>query len=187
MHLQIIVGSIREGRMARPVADWAEQSLSGRDGLSLELIDLKDWNLPMFDLAKPPAMGNYEDDLQQRWAKKVAEADAYLIVAPEYNHGYSAVLKNAFDYVYAEWHRKPATFISYGSVAGGRVVEQLRGVLVELHIAPLREALHIKDVWGKVDDGKFKDNKDDSKQLNKIADELLWWGNALKKAREADS
>jgi NAD(P)H-dependent FMN reductase len=143
MHIQIIVGSVREGRRAKPVADWAYQHAATRTDCSVELVDLKDWKLPLFSIGKPPILGEYEDALQQRWAQKVAQADGYLFVSPEYNHGYTPALKNALDYLYAEWVRKPASFVTYGGVSGARGVEQLRLVLVELQMAPLRDALHI--------------------------------------------
>jgi NAD(P)H-dependent FMN reductase len=149
----------------------------------VELIDLKEWNLPVFALAKPPIMGDYEDALQQRWASKIASADGYLLISPEYNHGYSPALKSALDYLYAEWARKPVSFVSYGGVNGARSIEQMRQVVVELQMAPLREALHIPGVWGKQADGRFNGDERDEKQLNKVLDQLLWWGNALRDAR----
>jgi len=185
MHLQIIVGSTRQGRRSRPVADWAYQFAAARTDLSVEMIDLKDWNLPMFDLPKPPALGNYEDSLQQRWAAKIAEGDAYLFVSPEYNHGYTAVLKNALDYLFAEWARKPASFISYGGAHGARGIEQLRLVLIELRVAPLRDALHIVNIVQKFSDGRFEGDERDVRQLNHILDDIVWWGEALKAARNA--
>lgn len=187
MHIQILIGSVREGRMAKPVGDWALGIASTRKGLSAELIDLKEWDLPMFALAKGPSGGNYEDALQKRWAEKIAQGDGYLFISPEYNHGYSAVLKNALDYLYAEWARKPAGCISYGGVKGARSVEQLRLVLVELQMAPLRDAVHIADVWGKVEGGRFTGDDRDVKQLDKVLDELSWWGSALRQGRETDS
>lgn len=93
MHLQIIIGSIRQGRKAKPVGDWVYRIAVSRNDLSAELVDLKNWNLPMFELSKPPILGGYEDALQQRWADKIGEADGYLFVSPEYNHGYSSVQK----------------------------------------------------------------------------------------------
>lgn len=185
MHIQIIVGSIREGRMAKPVSDWVHHIALSREDMSAELVDLKEWDLPMFALSKGPIMGDYQDPLQQRWAAKIAEGDCYLFVSPEYNHGYSAALKNALDYLYGEWVRKPASFVAYGGVKGARSVEQLRLVLVELQMAPLRDALHIQRLWDKVNDGRFAGDEKDAKQLHKVFDELLWWGTALRGARES--
>ena len=185
MKFQTIIGSVREGRVGGPVGKWIEEVASTRDDFEHELIDLKEWNLPMFNLPKGPIMGDYEDAVQKRWAAKITEADGYLFVSPEYNHGYSPALKNALDYLYAEWNRKPASYATYGSVQGARSIEQLRLVLIELQIAPLREALHINDVWSKVSDGKFSPADNEAKQLHTVFDDLLWWGKALKKARES--
>lgn len=183
MHIQIIVGSVRKGRIAKPVADWAHEVAAARDDLSVELVDLKEWDLPIFALPKGPAAGEYEDPLQKRWAAKIAQGDGYLFVCPEYNHGYTAALKNALDYLYSEWNRKPGACISYGGVRGARSVEQLRLVMVELRMAPLRNAVHIDSVWKKVGDGRFSADEKDQKQLQTVLDELLWWGTALKNAK----
>ena len=184
MHIQIIIGSIREGRIAKPVGDWTYQNTQSRAGVTVELIDLKEWDLPLFNLAKGPIQGNYEDPLQQRWAAKIAQADGYLFISPEYNHGYSPALKNALDYLYAEWNRKPAACVTYGGVAGARSVEQLRQVLIELQMAPLRDAVHIANIFGKVNNGKFSGEESDLKQLDKVIDELIWWGSALRNAKK---
>lgn len=183
MHIQIIVGSIRQGRKAKAVGDWANEQIAKRPNVSVELVDLRDWNLPMFDLSKPPILGNYQDTLQQRWADKIAQGDGYVFISPEYNHGYTSVLKNALDYLYSEWGRKPASIISYGSVSGARGVEQLRLVLIELQMVPLRDAVHIPDIGRKIEGEVFVGDGNDNQQLNKALDDLLWWGKALRNAR----
>lgn len=184
MHIQIIVGSVREGRRAKPVADWVYQQATSRGDCSVELVDLKDWDLPLFSLGRPPILGEYEDELQQRWAQKIAQADGYLFVSPEYNHGYTPVLKNALDYLYAEWLRKPASFVTYGGVSGARGVEQLRLVLIELQMAPLRDAVHIGGIPSKLTDGVFTGDSRDEQQLKGVLDELLWWSRALSNAKQ---
>jgi NAD(P)H-dependent FMN reductase len=185
MKIQILIGSVREGRLSKPVAEWVHRELSSRSDIEPEVVDLKDWDLPMFALPKSPGAGNYEDPLQIKWGQWVDRADGYIFVSPEYNHGYSAVLKNALDYVYAEWNKKPCAFVSFGSVSGARSVEQLRLVAVELKMAPLRDAVHIKDIWSKMEGGALKADTADLKQLARAADELVWWATALKTAREA--
>jgi NAD(P)H-dependent FMN reductase len=130
--------------------------------------------------------GDYAHESVRAWAKKIGEADAYIMIAPEYNHGYSAVLKNALDVVYGEWNNKAVGFVSYGSVGGGRVVEQLRQVSVELQMASTRNAVHIQAPWFLLDENG--DLKSDalvpySDSLNGMVDQLVWWGNALKEAR----
>jgi NAD(P)H-dependent FMN reductase len=119
-----------------------------------------------------------------RWAKKVAEANGYIIVSPEYNHGYSAVLKNAFDHTYAEWHRKPIGFVGYGGVGGARAIEQLRMVAIEFEMAPIRNAVHLPtEVYLGVNQGKPEPFEPVKAQAERFLTQLLWWTNALKKAR----
>jgi NAD(P)H-dependent FMN reductase len=183
LHIQVIVGSVREGRTSLPVAEWAVGQLRNNPRFSVELIDLADWSLPMFALSKPPAMGLSEDLLQRRWAEKVAEADGYVFVFPEYNHGYPAVLKNALDYLYAEWSQKPAACVSFGNAGGARAVEQLRLVLVELQMAPLATALHIMRVGSKTTNGTFVGDERDVASFDRVLAQLRWWGAALRSAR----
>jgi len=185
MNIQIIIGSIREGRRGKSIGEWAYRAASARGDLSVELIDLNDWNLPMFDLAKPPIMGNYANPLQQRWAKKIKAADGYVFISPEYNHSFPSALKNAIDYLYAEWGRKPATFIGYGPTGAIRSIEQLRLVLLELNMAPLGKALHLMRVHEKMEDNRFLGDEQDAANLNHVLDELLWWSRALSEAKIA--
>lgn len=185
MHLQIILGSIREGRRSGPVAQWAVERASTRADVTVELIDLKTWNLPMFSLAKFPSEGDYEDPLQQRWAETIARADGYLFVVAEYNHGYTAALKNALDYLYAEWNRKPASFIAFGNAEGARAVQQLKLVLNELEVAALPTAVHLRDVAKKIEDGVFTAADAEAKRFDTMFDEWVWWAKALRAARDA--
>ena len=189
MHLQIILGSIREGRRSGPVAQWAlrqaEARAAKRSGVTVELIDLKDWKLPLFDLERFPSQGDYQDPLQQRWAATIARADGYLFVSPEYNHGYTAALKNALDYLYAEWNRKPASFVSFGNAEGARGIEQLRLVLIELEMAALPTAVHLRDVTKKIVDGVFTADPHEDERFGVVFDEWMWWADALRVARTA--
>ncbi len=156
--VHVVLGSTRQGRAGERVARWFLEVGAARDDLRLELVDLRDWPLPFFDLPKPPAAGGYEDAAQSAWAAKVAEADAYVLVTPEYNHGYPAVLKNALDTVYAEWGGKPVGFVGYGGSGGGlRAVEQLRQVVVELDMVPLRQQVALPRVYAAfAEDGSLK-------------------------------
>jgi NAD(P)H-dependent FMN reductase len=187
LKIQVIVGSVREGRASLPIARWVHAGASEHDHLAAELVDLVDWPLPMFALAMPPAMGAYKDPLQQRWAAKIGEADGYVLVSPEYNHSTSAVLKNALDYLYAEWNRKPVAFVSFGNAGGARAVEQLRGIAVELRMAPLGEAVHLFGIGDKLRDGRFETDAKDKKQLVQLFESLAWWAEALRIARMADA
>ncbi len=185
LHLQVILGSVREGRRSGPVAQWACERASTRAGVTVELIDLKEWNLPIFSLARFPSQGDYEDPLQQRWADTVKRADGYLFVVSEYNHGITAALKNALDYLYAEWNRKPASFVAFGNAEGARAVQQLKLVLNELEIAPLPTAVHLRGVAQKIANGTFAADDAEEKRFGTMFDEWLWWAKALRAARDA--
>lgn len=184
-HIQIIVGSVREGSVSLSVGRWANKIAARRTDITAELVDLREWNLPLLAFPKPPAMGDYEDELQKRWAAKIGAADGYVFVTAEYNHGYSAALKNALDYLFSEWHRKPAAFVAFGNTGGARSVEQLRLVLVELQMAPLSAALHIHGVGEKLNDGVFIGNPSDERRFDAVVDDLAWWASALSRARKS--
>ncbi|MES2987505.1 MAG: NAD(P)H-dependent oxidoreductase [Pseudomonadota bacterium] len=183
LKILVILGSVREGRMAGPVGRWVMAQAEDRDALDCELIDLKEWDLPFYAFPDSPAKGNYQDPLQRRWAEKVGSADGYILICPEYNHGPPAVLKNALDFVYAEWNRKPVAFVGYGGNGAARSIELLTCVTRELQLAPLEASTHIMGVWGKVKDGVFTGDDKDLRWLGHGFDELAWWGNALKAAR----
>ena len=144
LKIHIIVGSVREGRISLPIAEWVMARALARDDLAPELLDLLVWDLPMFAEPNPPATGKYTGEKQRAWGEKIDAADGYILVAPEYNHGTSAVLKNALDTVYAEWGRKPVAFVAHGGMGGARSVEQLRGVTAAMAMAPLSQALHLQ-------------------------------------------
>lgn len=163
--------------------------LSKLEGVEVELLDLKDYSLPFFDESNSPEglERKYSNKVAQKWSAKVDEADAFIIITPEYNHGTSGVLKNALDWLYYEWVRKPVAFISYSpNAAGGvRAVEQLRQNVIELQMAPLREAIHVTYVLDTIDeDGKLLQGHF-NERLTKLMDELIWWSKALKAARES--
>ena len=137
----IILGSTREGRLGEDVARWLMRQLSGRQDADFELADLREYRLPIYEGPSP----DHRDAAVRRWADKVAAADGYVVVTPEYNHGYPAVLKSALDHAYQEWNRKPVAFVSYGGHAAGyRAVEQLRQMALELQMVPIREQVGIR-------------------------------------------
>lgn len=182
LKVQVILGSTRQGRKGEKVAKWIYNLASNREDFETEFIDLKDWNIPFLDDPVPPMMGEYSNPLIRKWAKKISEADAYIIVTPEYNHGYPAVLKNALDVVYKEWVNKPVTFVAYGGMVGGaRAVEQLRQVAIELQMAPIREAIYIPFIWNAFDEsGELKNKEDYGKKAENMFKQLVWWAEALK-------
>jgi len=191
LNIKLILGSTRENRFSEKLLPWITETLNQYPDLQVEVLDLRDFTLPYFESPMSPAYitdGNYATPEINAWAKKIKEADGFIIVAPEYNHGYSAVLKNALDVIYAEWNRKAVGFISYGSVGGGRVVEQLRSVAIELQMASTRNAVHIQAPWAlQNEDGSLKDGVLDgyTHNLTTMAEELTWWAHALKDARNA--
>jgi NAD(P)H-dependent FMN reductase len=145
LKIAIIMGSTREGRFSERPAGWVLGRLSKQEGVEAELLDLRDFPMPFYDSVATPkaAKGVYSNEIAQKWAEKIKQVDGFIIVTPEYNHGYPAVLKNALDWIYQEWNNKPVGFVAYGSVGGARSVEQLRQVAVELEMLPLRNGVHI--------------------------------------------
>ena len=132
LRILVILGSTREGRFGDKPAHWIHGRLAEHPELDAELVDLRAWPLPMFDQPRSPARvtdGNYGNELANAWAHKIAGRRRLRDrLAAEYNHGYSAVLKNAMDWLFREWNRKPVTFVGYGNLGGGRAIEQLRQV-----------------------------------------------------------
>lgn len=186
LKIQIILGSTRPERQSEKVGKWIGSQVSKNKDLTAEILDLRDYPMPFFNESVPPAMldGKYSDKTVMKWVSKVKEGDGYIIIAPEYNHGYPAVLKNALDYPYSEWHNKPVAFVSYGGASGARSVEQLRQVVSELRMVDLRDAVQLTGVMQAFDEkGQPKDLK-----LNdfaaKMIDSLVWWAGILKQARK---
>src|SRR3984893_1069994 len=144
--ISVIVGSTREGRFSDKPAQWILQHLKNREGVDARLLDLRHFPMPFFDQPLTPAMPGrqpYEHHVVKQWTAAVAASDGFVFVTPEYNYGPAAVLKNAIDWVCPEWNRKAAAFVSYGSVAGARSVQQLRETAIEVQIAPVRSSVHI--------------------------------------------
>ena len=140
----IIVGSTRPGRFADHPAKWINEIAGKREEFDVELLDLRDWPMPFFNEEMSPAWGPSKNEVALRWQKKIDSLDGFIIVAAEYNRGPTAVLKNALDYAYKEWNKKPVAFVGYGGVGGARAVEQLRLNAIELQMAPTRAAVHIQ-------------------------------------------
>lgn len=142
--LTVIVGSTRPGRAAAPVAEWFVDRARAHDRFAVEVADLADLALPLLDEPHHPRLGRYEHQHTRDWSERVRRSDAVVMVTPEYNYGYPAALKNAIDYLHAEWAHKPVGFVSYGGVAAGtRAVQQLKQVVTTLRMAPVFEAVNI--------------------------------------------
>lgn len=188
MKIAVILGSTREIRRGGRVAKWLMPQLSKIKGAKFELLDLRDYPLPFYNESNSPDSleNGYSNSIATKWAAKIGEADAFIIITPEYNHGPSAVLKNALDWVYNEWNKKPVSFVSYapGAAGGIRAVEQLRQITIELQMAPMHAAVHVSHVLDTIDEnGKLLKGKH-NERVKVVVDELLWWAKALKTARD---
>jgi len=192
VELKVIVGSTRPGRFSELLLPWVSAVIEKNAGFNLEIIDLREYQLPFFDAKVSPAYienADYGHPEVNRFAKKISEADAVVMITPEYNHGYSGILKNAIDSVYREWNNKPLALVSYGSVGGARAVEQLRLVAIELQMAPIRNGVHIMAPWLLTEtDGSLKDGVLDgyTASLEAQLKQLHWWAQALKTARSVN-
>jgi NAD(P)H-dependent FMN reductase len=183
----VILGSTRQGRFGETVARWLFPIVESREDLTAELVDLRDWKLPYYDRPNVAAASEYDDEQCRAWAEVVGRADGFLVITPEYNFGYPAVLKSALDAIYKEWNRKPVAFASYGGWSGGtRAVEQLRSVAVELQMVPVRGSLVLQFAPRLFDEDGTPKNPDlYNAAATRMLDDLAWWAMALKTAREA--
>jgi NAD(P)H-dependent FMN reductase len=180
----IIVGSTRPGRHADSVARWVYEKARKRTDAQFEIVDIKDYNLPMLNEPIPPSQGKYSQAHTREWARKVASFDAYLFVTAEYNHTLPAALKNALDFVYAEWNNKAAGIVAYGaSASGSRAAEHLRQVLGELQVADVRAQVLLSLYTDFENFAAFKPNPVHEANLAAMLDQVVAWGEALKGVR----
>ncbi|MCP3785569.1 NAD(P)H-dependent oxidoreductase [Micromonospora sp. A3M-1-15] len=184
--LQIIIASTRPGRLGLPVAEWINTVAVEHGGFDqVELVDLAEWNLPFMDEPNHPRLRRYEHQHTRDWSATIDRADAFLIVMPEYNFGYTAPLKNAIDYLAHEWAYKPVGLVSYGGVsAGTRAAQMIKQVLTTLKMTPIPEAVHIPFVAQFIDDGALRPNETMDASAKAMLDELVHWTAALAPLRE---
>ena len=185
----LIVGSTRPNRFADTPVQWLVEGASARRDLRLTVLDLRDNRLPFFNEPASPAFtgGAYTQPEAEAWRKRIGEFDAFVATVAEYNHGPTAVLKNAFDSAFIEWHRKPIAFVGYGGVGAARAIETLRGVVIELQMAPIRHEVNIamEPFLGILQKSRSLNDYDYLVQSrDAMFDHLVWWGEALKAARE---
>ena len=191
LKIKVTRGSTRQGRIGDQPAKWIAEKAKLK-GLDVEILDLRDYPLPFFDEAMSPTAaagkeGAYPYPVSAKWTAKIGEADGFIMIAAEYNHGYTAVLKNAIDYVSPEWNKKPVAFVGYGGVGGARAIEQLREVVIELQMVPVRAAVHMNNFWNLLDEkGQIKMESFEHGG-DAMIDQLIWWTDALKEAREKDA
>lgn len=179
----IIIGSTRPGRKAEAVARWVYEIARKRTGVEFELVDVLDFNLPLLDEPVPPSMGQYSQPHTKAWAARIATFDAFVFVTPEYNHGTSGALKNAIDFLFAEWNNKAAGFVAYGSAGGVRAVEQLRLVMGEIQIADVRSQVMLSLFTDFENFTTFKPDPRHEAAVNAMLDQVIAWGGVLKPLR----
>jgi len=185
----VILASVRDGRRGEPFARWIHALAAEREGLFVELLDLREWALPAYARKDTPNVAEKAyapDSLEGRWRAKIDSQDAFVVVTPEYNHSFPGQLKNALDAVYAPWSHKPIAFVSYGGFASGaRAAEHLRLVAIELRMAPIRDEVNVRLVGYAADERGFPADPLYAKKAKAMLDDLVWWARVLREGREA--
>lgn len=183
MKIGIIVGSTRPGRNGEAVAKWVFEQSKRHEGAKFELVDISDYNLPLLDEPYPAAMQQYSNEHTKVWSKKINEFDGYIVVTPEYNHSTSGALKNAIDYLNAEWANKAIGFVSYGSAGGARAVEHLRQIFAELRVATVRSQVMFSIFTDFENMSKFTPHDRHIEEIDTLLEEVISWSQALKTVR----
>jgi NAD(P)H-dependent FMN reductase len=182
--IQIILGSTRPGRVGEQVAKWVYAQAKQHKGMQAELVDLADYDLPLLDEPLPPSMGQpYAKEHTKKWSQKISQADGYIFVTAEYDHGVPGALKNAIDYLFHEWNDKAAGFVSYGSAGGVRAVEQLRQVMGEIKIADVRTQLFLPLAHDFESYSNFVPTDAHEATINTVFEQVVAWAEALKPLR----
>ncbi len=188
--IALIIGSTRSSRFADIPAQWMLKQAQGRDDMTVELVDLRDYALPLFNEMASNAYMPSSDAHAVKWQTKMAEFDGYIFVVAEYNHSVTGSLKNALDQAYVEWAKKPMAAIAYGSMGGARALEHLRAIAVELQMVPVRNAVHIGggDFWkvhpGMGGSGNMADIEGALLPSAKLTlDDVVWWAKATMAAK----
>jgi len=184
LKIAIIIGSTRPTRKAEAVGRWVHDLAVTRDDADYEVIDIKDFNLPLLDEAIPASQGKYAQPHTKAWAAAIARFDAFVFVTPEYNHSTSGALKNALDFIYREWNNKAAAFVAYGSAGGTRAVEHLRLMMAELQIADVRSQVALSLFTDFENFSTFKPAEMHRKTVQTMLDQLVSWGTAMRAVRQ---
>jgi NAD(P)H-dependent FMN reductase len=187
LKLAIIIGSTRPGRVGEAVARWVYELARQREDAAFELVDIQEFKLPLLDEPVPPSQGKYSKEHTRRWAARIGSFDGYVFVTPEYNHGTSGALKNAIDFLYAEWNNKAAGFVGYGSAGGVRAVEQLRLVMAEVQVATVRNQVMLSLREDFENYSVFKPREFHENSLRQMLDQLIAWGGAMQTLRDETS
>jgi len=183
--IKVILSSSRPTRFAEQPGQWIMEVASQFKDAEFELVDLAELNLPFLDEPVPALHRSYQNDHTKEWSKMVDEADGFVFVTAEYNHGYTALLKNAIDYLYHEWSHKPVAFVSYGAAAGGaRAVDQLRAVAGHLSMYDITEHVILPEYYlNKDENGKFQFNERHDRAATDMLSRLVFWADKMKAAR----
>ncbi|WP_328871199.1 NAD(P)H-dependent oxidoreductase [Streptomyces sp. NBC_00287] len=181
LNVTVVVGSNRHGRFGPVVAEWLLDHVQRREDLTPQVVDVAEVALPTSFARTEEATAALTDV-----SPKLATADAFVVLTPEYNHSYPAGLKNLIDWHYAEWRAKPVALVSYGGLAGGlRATEHLRQVFAELHAVTVRDTVSFHNAGASFDDsGRLKDPTGPDAAAKAMLDQLVWWGTALREAKE---
>lgn len=185
--IKVIIGSTRPGRFGPTPAQWLMELTKEHPNATFELIDLKQVNLPLLDEPIPAWSSKYTQPHTKEWAKIINEADGFIVVTAEYNHGIPAALKNAIDYLAPEWRYKPISFVAYGAASGGvRAVEHLRMAAANLNMFDLREIVTFKNYWEQLDKkGNLQPTDEQLTNAHKVISDTIFWATQLKNARKA--
>lgn len=183
--IKIILGSSRPTGFSEQPGQWLFELGKTMPDAEFEVIDLTKINLPFLDEPQSPMMGNYQNAHTKEWAKVIGEADGFVFVVAEYNHGYTPLLKNAIDYLYAEWQHKPVAFLSYGAAAGGaRAVDQLRPVVGHLNMYDISEHVIMPNYYLEMKDGAFQFTERHEASARTMLSSLIFWAGKMQPIRE---
>jgi NAD(P)H-dependent FMN reductase len=183
LKIAIITGSTRPGRSGHAVARWVHELARPRADAHFELVDIADFNLPLFDEPMPPSIGKPTKPHTKAWADTIASYDGFVFVTPEYNHSISGSLKNALDFLLREWNDKAAGFVSYGGAGGARAVEHLRLILSELQVATVRRQVLLSLFTDFENFSTFKPHSGRETELSAMLDQVVAWTRAMKTLR----
>lgn len=183
MNIQVILGSTRPNRAGEKVAQWVVTTAQARGDATFELVDIADYHLPLLDEPITPMMNQYTKDHTKKWSEKISQADGFIFVTAEYNRSVPGAFKNAVDFLNVEWRNKSLGFVSYGSAGGSRAVEHWRGIAGELHMADVRDAVHLYLGSDFKDYSVFQPTDKHEATLHTVLDEVIAWADALKPLR----
>lgn len=179
----IILGSTKPGRNGEAVAKWVYELAKNRTDAEFELVDVADYNLPLYDEPYPAMMNQYTKEHTKKWSQKIKEFDGYIFVTAEYNHSIPGALKNAIDFLNIEWRNKAVGFVSYGSAGGARAVEHLRLVAAELFMADVRAQVMLSLFTDFVNMSKFNPDPRHEAEVDELFNQVIAWSNAMKTLR----